>query len=134
TASMRLAVLDIPPTPAAALCIRSGYLALREVAGFFGFDYDDAPAPDDPISVSRDEFDEVYARLVGAGVPVHADRDQAWRDFSGWRVNYDRVLVTLAVYVMAPYAPWVSDRSPVEPLKHYGWGRRRIEITRRAQR
>ena len=34
----------------------------------------------------------------------------------------------------APYAPGVSDRSPIEPLKHYGWGRRRVEITRRAQR
>jgi hypothetical protein len=29
----------------------------------------------------------------------------------GWRVNYDAVLVTLAGLVMAPYAPWSSDRS-----------------------
>ncbi len=133
TASIRLAMLDIPWTPEPALCIRSGYLALREVAGFFGFDYADDPAPDDPISVARDEFDEVYARLAGAGVPVRDDREQAWRDFAGWRVNYDAVLVTLAAYVMAPYAPWVSDRSPVVPLPHYGWGKRRIAITRRAQ-
>ena len=134
TASIRLAVLDIPWSPAAPLCIRSGYLALREVAGFFGFDYDDAPSPDDPISVTRDEFDELCDKLATAGVPVRADRDQAWRDFVGWRVNYDRVLITLAAYVMAPYAPWSSDRSPIEPLQHYGWGKRRIEITRRAQR
>ena len=134
SAAVRLAVLDIPVTPAAALCIRSGYLALREVAGFFGYDYDEDPAPDAPISVTRDEFDELYAKLAAAGVPVRPDRDQAWRDFAGWRVNYDRVLVTLAGYVMAPYAPWVSDRSPIEPLAHYGWGRRRVEITRRAQR
>jgi hypothetical protein len=134
TASVRLAVLDMPRTPAAALCIRSGYLALREVAGFYGFDYDDSPAPDDPISVTRDEFDDLYDKLVEAGVPVRTDRDQAWRDFAGWRVNYDRVLVTLAGFVMAPYAPWVSDRSAIEPLPHYKWGRRRIEITRRAQR
>ena len=56
--------------PRAALCIRSGYLALREIAGFFGFDYDDDPAPDDPISVTRDEFDEVYEQLGASGVPV----------------------------------------------------------------
>ena len=134
TASVRMAVVDIPWTPAAPLCIRSGYLALREVAGFFGYDYDDSPAPDDPISVSRDEFDELYDQLVEAGVPVKADRELAWRDFCGWRVNYDRVLITLAGFVMAPYAPWVSDRSPVTPLPHYGWGKRRIEIARRAQR
>jgi hypothetical protein len=134
TAAIRLAVLDIPWSPAAPLCIRSGYLALREVAGFYGFDYEDSPAPDDPISVTRDEFDELYAKLTTAGVPVRADRDKAWRDFAGWRVNYDRVLVTLAAYVMAPYAPWVSDRSPVVPMEHHGWGKRRVEITRRAQR
>ena len=134
TAAIRLALIDIPWSPDAALCIRSGYLALREVSGFFGFDYDDSPAPDDPISVTREEFDELCARLEEAGVPLHADKDKAWRDFAGWRVNYDRVLITLAGYVMAPYAPWVSDRSPIVPMPYYAWGRRRIEITRRAQR
>ena len=44
-------------------------------------------------------------------MPLKADRDQAWRDFAGWRVNYDSVLVPLAGLVMAPYAPWSSDRS-----------------------
>ena len=82
-----------------------------------------SPRPDEPISVTRDEFDEVCDELVAAGVPVHADRDQAWRDFAGWRVNYDRVLVTLAGFVMAPYAPWVSDRSPIEPLQALRLGR-----------
>ena len=134
TAAIRLAVVDIPRTPQAAVCIRSGYLALREIAGFFGYDYDDSPAPNDPISVTRDEFNEVCDALVEQGVPVHADRDQAWRDFAGWRVNYDQVLITLAGFVMAPYAPWVSDRSPVRPLNHYGWGRRRIEMSRRTQK
>jgi hypothetical protein len=134
SAAMRLALVDIPPTPQAAVCIRSGYLALREVAGFFGFDYDDSPEPDDPISVTRDEFDDVCTALIEAGVPVHDDHDQAWRDFAGWRVNYDRVLITLAGFVMAPYAPWVSDRSAIQPLPHYGWGKRRIAMARRAQR
>jgi hypothetical protein len=133
TAAIRLALVDIPPTPQAAVCIRSGYLALRELAGFFGYDYDDSPEPDDPISVTRDEFDAVRDALIEAGVPVRADHDQAWRDFAGWRVNYDRVLITLAGFVMAPYAPWVSDRSPIQPLPHYGWGKRRVALARRAQ-
>jgi hypothetical protein len=42
------------------------------------------------------------------------DRDQAWYDFSGWRVNYDSVLLALATLTMAPYAPWISDRSMVK--------------------
>ena len=44
-------------------------------------------------------------------MPLRADRDQAWRDFAGWRVNYDVPLVTLAGFLVAPYARWSSDRS-----------------------
>lgn len=51
-------------------------------------------------------------RLAEAGVPLRADREAAWRDFAGWRVNYDTVLIIMAGFVMAPYAPWISDRSP----------------------
>ena len=114
-ASMRLALIDLPWTPQAALCIRAGYLALREIADFFNIEYDPDPAPDGPISIARDEFDQVYARLAQAGVKVKTDRDQAWRDYRGWRVNYDRVLTALAGLVMAPYAPWSSDRSTYQP-------------------
>jgi hypothetical protein len=111
-ASLRLALLDIEWTPDAATCIRSGYLALQAIAALFGIPFDPDPRPDDPISVSKSEFTEVYDRLEAAGVPLKPDREQAWRDFAGWRVNYDTVLLTLAGLVMAPYAPWSSDRSP----------------------
>ena len=115
-AALRLAVLNIPFTPAPGLCIRSGFLALREIADFFGFDHDPDPAPDDPIS---DRARGVHRDLRAArrgGLPVRPDRERAWRDFAGWRVNYDRVLLALAALVMAPYAPWSSDRSPPTPL------------------
>jgi hypothetical protein len=97
--------------PDAMLCIRSGYIALRRIAGFFGIPYDPDPQPDGPISVTREEYDEAYDRLAAAGLELKGDRDQAWRDFVGWRVNYDQVLLALAGLVMAPYAPWSSDRS-----------------------
>ncbi|HEX4820578.1 MAG TPA: hypothetical protein VFV00_10250, partial [Acidimicrobiales bacterium] len=66
----------------------------------------------DPISIDRSEFEAAYAELAAAGVPLRPDRDQCWRDFRGWRVNYDTVLLALAGLVAAPYAPWSSDRSP----------------------
>jgi hypothetical protein len=110
-ASLRLAVLDIEWTPDAATCIRAGYLSLRAIADLFGIPHNPEPSPDDPISIAKDEFLEVYERFEAAGVPLKPDRDQAWRDFKGWRVNYDTVLLTLAGLVMAPYAPWSSDRS-----------------------
>jgi hypothetical protein len=97
--------------PDAQLCLRAGYLALQRIAAFFAIPYDADPSPDDPITVSRDEFDAVYDRLASLEIPLQPDRDQAWRDFAGWRVNYDVPLVTLCTLVMAPYAPWSSDRS-----------------------
>jgi len=102
--------------PDAGLCVRAGYVALRRIADYFGIPYDPDPGPDDPISVAREEYDAVYDRLAAAGIDLNPDRDQAWRDFAGWRVNYDVVLISLCGLVMAPYAPWSSDRS-VAPFR-----------------
>jgi hypothetical protein len=110
-ASLRASTLDMPRSWQAELSIRAGYLCLRRIAGSYDIPYDPDPAPTDPISVTRSEFDEVVDQLVEDGVPVKADRDQAWRDYAGWRVNYDAPLVALCGLVMAPYAPWSSDRS-----------------------
>jgi hypothetical protein len=110
TAALRMSTLNVPFSPKAGLCIRAGYLSLRSIADFFGVQYDRDPDPDDEIMITREEFEEVYVELAEAGLPVIADRDKAWRDFKGWRVNYDCVLLTLAELIMAPYAPWVSDR------------------------
>lgn len=98
---------EYPP----GLCIRAGFVALRRIADYFGVEYNPDPQPTDPISIAKEEFDAVYAELVAQGVPVKPDREQAWRDFAGWRVNYDTPLLALARLTMAPYAPWISDRS-----------------------
>lgn len=112
-AAISLAAIDRPTDPHAALCIRSGYLCLRRIADFYDVDHDADPAPDTPISIRRDEFDDALDRLAADGTPLKADRDQAWRDFAGWRVNYDAVLLQLAHLTMAPEARWSSDRLPV---------------------
>jgi hypothetical protein len=125
-AALSLSALDLPNDPHAALCIRSGFLCLRRIADFFAIDHPADPAPTDPISITRDEFDEAVTRLEEAGTPIKADRDQAWRDFQGWRVNYDSVLLDLAALTDAPFAPWSSDRSPPShrpPMVR--WGKRR---------
>jgi len=103
--------VDVPRNPRRELCLRAGYICLRRIASVFRIPFDPDPASDAPISISRPEFDEVWTTLVEAGVPMKPDQDQAWRDFSGWRVNYDQVLLRLAALTMAPYAPWISDRS-----------------------
>jgi hypothetical protein len=111
-ASLTLAAVDIPHDRQADLCIRAGYLALRHIADFFQVDHNPTPQfPQDPISIAREEFESAYDQLEMAGVPMKADREQAWLDFAGWRVNYDRVLISLCRLTMAPYAAWSSDRS-----------------------
>lgn len=110
-ASLMLSAVDIPPEPRAAFCIRSGYLALRQIAASFDIPFDPNPTPGDPIAITREEFERVVQDLAEQGVPMRADVEQAWLDFAGWRVNYDAVLIPLAGLTMAPYAPWSSDRS-----------------------
>ncbi|MBK9179086.1 MAG: hypothetical protein IPM45_05835 [Acidimicrobiales bacterium] len=110
-AALTASTVDIGRQPEAELCLRAGYVTLRRIADVFSIAYDPDPRPDDPIAVARDEFEAVVERLQADGVPVRADRDQAWRDFAGWRVNYDAVLLGLSGLVMAPVAPWSSDRA-----------------------
>jgi hypothetical protein len=111
----------------AGLCIRAGYLALRRIADFFGIEFDHDPRPDDPISIARSEFDEVWDHLAAIGMELKPDRDQAWRDFAGWRVNYDTVLLALADVTVAAFAPWTSDRSSPNrrrpKVRRFGAGR-----------
>jgi len=97
--------------PEAQLCIRSGYISLRRIGDYFGLPYPPNPAPDDPISITRAEYDAVFERLKGAGAPMVEDQEAGWRSFAGWRVNYDAVLLELASLTIAPEAPWSSDRS-----------------------
>ena len=109
TAALRLSVIDEPFSPPTALCLRSGFLALRAVADIMGIGYDPDPAPDAPISIERGEFDAVCHQLEDVGLPLVADRDAAWRAFAGWRINYDAVLIEIARRLVAPAAPWSSD-------------------------
>jgi hypothetical protein len=110
-AALYVSSVDLPRDAQAEIMIRAGYLALRRIADFFGIPYDPDPQQGDPVSIMREEFEEALDRLASAGLAIKADRDQAWLDFAGWRVNYDSVLLTMAGLTSAPYAPWSSDRS-----------------------
>jgi hypothetical protein len=111
-ASLTLSTVDRPWDAQAALCIRAGFIALQRISEFFGIDFKEDPHfPDDAISITREEFDNVYEELKNAGVPVRDDKDQSWLDYAGWRVNYDATLIALARYTLAPDAPWSSDRA-----------------------
>jgi len=111
-AALAQSIVDIPPNPQASLCIRAGYLALRRIADFFSIPYHPDPHfPAQPISITRAEFDAACDELAHNGVPLKVDRELAWSDFAGWRVNYDTVLLALCTLTTAPPAPWSSDRA-----------------------
>jgi len=111
TAAIRSSALALPRNPRAELCLRAGYLALGRIADYFQIERPVEPRRGDPISVEQSEFNDMYERLAREGVPLRPDRELAWLDFAGWRVNYDAALLGLAALTLAPYALWSSDRS-----------------------
>jgi hypothetical protein len=117
-AALRSAVIDLPRDVGAEICIRAGYLALQHIAGFFGFRTVEFESQEEalaaPLHITRADFDAACARLSDAGVPLKADREQAWVDFHGWRANYDAPLVFLSRLVMAPPAPWIDTALDVD--------------------
>ncbi len=78
-----------PSTPRPGSACGRGSSRCGRSRDYYGIPYDPDPHPGDPISITKDEFLEACDELVEAGLPVRADRDAAWLDFTGWRVNYD---------------------------------------------
>lgn len=115
-AALRLAILDADFQVHPSLAMRAGIQALRHIADFFKVAYNPDPHfPEDPIGVTREEFDGAYARLSAQGVPLKGDPDLAWINFAGWRVNYDSVLTALAKLTMAPEVSWLSEYTFAPP-------------------
>ncbi len=104
-AALARSAVAIPMDVQADLMIRSGYIALGRITSFFNVPVVANVQPTDPTSIDRAHFDAALRVLADAGVPLVEDRDQAWRDFSGWRVNYDRPLRVLERITMSP-TPW----------------------------
>jgi hypothetical protein len=127
TAAIVASTLDRPRSPRAEVMLRTGFFALRRIADYFAIDHDPNPKPDDPITVTRRDFDLMCVELEAAGVPLKANRDRAWEAFAGWRVNYDKVLVSLAAMIDAPPARWSTDRIVAEQKVRLlrGWRRER---------
>lgn len=108
-AAMIVSTVDTDVSPRASLCIRSGFTTLRSIADVFDVDYAQDPAPDEPISIDRSAYDALCLELSAKGLPLRADLDQAWRDFAGWRVNYDAALRGLLQALRLDNTEWFED-------------------------
>jgi hypothetical protein len=113
-AALFQAAVDAEPSPTAGLCIRAGWLSLRRIADYFKVPYPTDLHKEIPISISRDEFEIVLDRLARVGVPILADRDVAWRDYVGWRVNYDAMIEAFYGLFTCPRTDWHS--AALQPL------------------
>lgn len=140
-AALHHALMPLSGPYAARLVLRMGYTALREIADVLHIPYDPDPHPEDPIALTREEFDAGVRRIQEAGWRPERDLDEAWRHFRGWRVNYEQVAYAIADRLEAPPAPWSgvrrhlgqlvivperpSDRRPQEQeeMRREGWAR-----------
>ena len=127
-ASIVRSSVAIPMDVQADLMIRAVYIAVRRIADFFRIAYVRNPTPEMPTSIDRARFELALDVLARAGVPLVADRDQAWRDFNGWRVNYDEALRGLERLTVAPTpwwdlpmrSAWVTDEPVAEEAAAHG--------------
>jgi hypothetical protein len=101
--------------------LRVGYLTMRQLAANLRLPVVDDPSPDDPIELTRAEFDEAVRWLRDAGWVTERSADDAWPHFHGWRVNYEAAAYQLALHLDLPPALWSGPRRPGRPAAAPPW-------------
>jgi hypothetical protein len=114
-AALHLALAPSAAPRQARLCLRMGINCLRSLADVLHIAYDPDPRPTDPIRLGQDEFAEGFGLLASVGFPIEVGQAEAWRQFKGWRVNYEPVVDTLTGLFMPPPAPWLLPRPEIGP-------------------
>lgn len=111
SAALYLAFAPKAAPTEARLCLRMGFLALRDVADFLEIPYDPDPLPDEPIELTYEEFAAGVQRVIDIGFPLERSPEEAWPHFGGWRVNYESVAYAIADVISAPPGPWSGPRT-----------------------
>lgn len=109
-AALYLALAPSQAPSAARHCLRTGFLGLRALAGVYRVQLPADPRPDAPIALTYEEFSDGLDRLQAVGFPMEQSRQEAWRHFRGWRVNYEAAAYLLAERLVAVPAPWSGER------------------------
>ena len=90
----------------ARLCLSMGISCMRSMARALRIPYDTDPLPTTGIRLTKAEFEDGFRRLEEVHFPVERDLDESWRNFQGWRVNYEPIVDTLTQLIAPPPAPW----------------------------
>ena len=118
-AVMDSAAMDLALNPQlsqgpARYALREGFVAIRDIARAEGLAAPDDPDPTEPIDVTPEEFARVCAMLASVGYPMARTPQEAYPDFRGWRVNYERSAYALASRIDAVPAAWSGPRHPAQ--------------------
>ncbi len=95
--------------------LRVGYLTMRRLANNLGLYVPDDPSPEDPIELTRADFDEAVQWVIDAGWQIERSADEAWPQFHGWRVNYEAAAYKMALHLDLPPTLWSGPRRPGRP-------------------
>jgi hypothetical protein len=98
------------PVVPARLCLRGGFQCFNQIARAMGIDVPDERNPGDTISLTYEEFLEAIERMREVNFPIERDPAEAWPEFVGWRVNYERSAYAVAEAVDAVPAMWSGPR------------------------
>ena len=94
----------------ARLCLRGGFTCLANIARAVGIAIPLDADPKAGISLSYEDFVEAIERLRKVDFPVERPVEDVWKDFLGWRVNYEAAAYALAWATDAPPALWSGPR------------------------
>ena len=97
------------------LCLRAGFSCFSRIARAMGFDIPIEADPEAGITLTYAEFLDAVARLREVDFPIEREPEDAWPDFVGWRVNYERAAYAVAAAVYAVPAMWSGPRRHPEP-------------------
>jgi hypothetical protein len=114
-AALQLALCPESAPAQARPLLRVGYLAMRKLAKSLRLPAPEDPHPDDPIAITRGEYDEVVEWLRDAGWTFERTPDDAWPHFQGWRVNYESPAYAMAYLLNLPPALWSGPRRSAYP-------------------
>ncbi len=109
------------PQLPARLCLRSGLMCFGQIARSMGIDVPEEPDVAAGISLTYGEYLEAITRLHEMNFPIERDPAEAWPQFVGWRVNYERAAYAIAAAVDVVPALWSGPRrrptAPIPPLR-----------------
>jgi MFS family permease len=110
-AALHLALCPQSAPAEARPLLRIGFTAMRTIATTLRVPVNDDPHPDDPLGLTRAEFDAAIRHLAQAGWTFERSPDEAWPHVRGWRVNYETAAWNVAAHLDVPPAPWSGPRA-----------------------